>query len=233
MKNKGIDIVDFHSHILPCADHGSSSVKMSLNQLELAKGADVTRIIATPHFYPHKHTLDKFICRRDSSYSALLGEMTDNMPQIVLGAEVLVCPGFENFEGIEKLCIDQTNYMLVELPFSNFNDEYAYTVKKIMKKGINVILAHVDRYPAHEIELMIDVGVKYMQINAESISGVFKNKNVKKWINDGRVVALGSDIHGEDKKAYIRFLKAKSALVDNIGQVKSFTDEIWSCATKK
>ena len=233
MKNKGIDIVDFHSHILPCADHGSSSVKMSLNQLELAKGADVTRIIATPHFYPHKHTLDKFICRRDSSYSALLGEMTDNMPQIVLGAEVLVCPGFENFEGIEKLCIDQTNYMLVELPFSNFNDEYAYTVKKIMKKGINVILAHVDRYPAHEIELMMDVGVKYMQINAESISGVFKNKNVKKWINDGRVVALGSDIHGEDKKAYIRFLKAKSALADNIGQVKSFTDEIWSCATKK
>ena len=232
MKNKDIDIVDFHSHILPRADHGSSSVEMSLSQLSLAKSAGITRIIATPHFYPHRHTLENFISLRDSSYKALSSKINEEMPQIVLGAEVLVCPGFENFEGIEKLCIDGTDYMLVELPFSNFNEEYAYTVKKIMKKGINVVLAHVDRYPVKDIMLMSDFGVKYMQINADSVSGIFKNKNAMKWINDGRVFALGSDIHGEDKKAYVRFLKAKSTLADNITQVKSFNDEIWSCARK-
>ena len=53
----GLDIVDFHAHVLPCADHGSSSVSTSLSQLSYAKGAGVKRIIATPHFYPHKHTL--------------------------------------------------------------------------------------------------------------------------------------------------------------------------------
>ena len=232
MKNKDIDIIDFHSHILPGADHGSSSVETSLAQLTMAKNAGVTRLIATPHFYPHRHTLDKFLSRRDASYKALNAEIKEAVPEILLGAEVLVCPGFENFEGIEKLCISGTNYMLVELPFSNFNEEYAITVKKIMKKGIEVVLAHVDRYPPKDIELMIDMGVKYMQINAESISGLFKNKNVMRWIKEGRVVALGSDIHGEDKKAYTRFIKAKDVLADNVEQVKQFTDNIWNIASK-
>lgn len=232
MKNKEIDIIDFHSHILPGADHGSSSVDMSLAQLTIAKNAGVTRIIATPHFYPHRHTLEKFLSRRKAAADALSSEIKDGMPKIVLGAEVLVCPGFENFEGIEQLCISGTNCMLVELPFSNFNEEYAFTVKKIMKQGIEVVLAHVDRYPPKDIELMIDMGVKYMQINAESISGFLKNKNVMKWIKEGRVVALGSDIHGEDKKAYSKFIKAKGVFADNISQVKTFTDEIWNAAKK-
>ena len=101
----------------------------------------------------------------------------------------------------------------------------------MMKKGINVVLAHVDRYPKENIEMMIGVGVKYFQINAESISGLFKNKNVMRWISEDRVVALGSDIHGEDKKAYTRFVKAKSILADNICKIKDFTDEIWQKAT--
>ena len=36
MDNKKIDLVDFHSHILPRADHGSDSVETSLKQLKLA-----------------------------------------------------------------------------------------------------------------------------------------------------------------------------------------------------
>ena len=147
MKNKDIDIIDFHSHILPGADHGSSSVETSMAQLNMAKNAGVTRLIATPHFYPHRHTLEKFLTRREAAFKALSAQLSDGMPEVVLGAEVLVCPGFENFEGIEQLCISGTNFMLVELPFSNFNEEYAFTVKKIMKKGIEVVLAHVDRYP--------------------------------------------------------------------------------------
>ena len=66
MKNKDIDIIDFHSHILPGADHGSSSVETSLAQLNSAKNAGVTRLIATPHFYPHRHTLEKFLARNNS-----------------------------------------------------------------------------------------------------------------------------------------------------------------------
>ena len=55
------DLVDFHAHILPEADHGSSSLEMSLWQLASAKRYGVTRIIATPHFYPHVHTVESLL----------------------------------------------------------------------------------------------------------------------------------------------------------------------------
>lgn len=44
--------VDFHSHILPKADHGSESVEMSLMQLYCAEKAGVDTIVATPPLLP-------------------------------------------------------------------------------------------------------------------------------------------------------------------------------------
>ena len=46
--------LDYHAHILPGCDHGSSSVDMSLKQMDMAKEAGIQTICATPHFYPHK-----------------------------------------------------------------------------------------------------------------------------------------------------------------------------------
>ena len=54
-------IVDFHSHIIPSANHGSSSVETTISQLKLAQKSSVTRIIATPHFYPSHENVDTFI----------------------------------------------------------------------------------------------------------------------------------------------------------------------------
>ena len=46
----GIRITDFHSHVLPGADHGSDSVETSERQLELVDGAGIDRVVAAPHF---------------------------------------------------------------------------------------------------------------------------------------------------------------------------------------
>ena len=53
--------LDYHAHILPGCDHGSSSVDMSLKQINMAKEAGVQTICATPHFYPHKESVSSFI----------------------------------------------------------------------------------------------------------------------------------------------------------------------------
>ena len=71
MKKQSYDIVDFHSHILPQVDHGSISIDMSLTQLSYAKDAGVTRIVATPHFYPNVHYVDTFIKKNKLSMEAL------------------------------------------------------------------------------------------------------------------------------------------------------------------
>ena len=223
-----VDIVDFHSHILPGADHGSSSVETSLAQLDLARSHGVTRIIATPHFYPHRHTLEQFTTRRERAYSKLAEAMDSSAPQVKLGAEVLLCQGLEHFPGIEKLTLQGTNCLLLELPFSDFRSEYCDTVEALLKAGFDIVLAHVDRYPKENIEKLIDIGVKKLQINAESLCGLFKPKHILSWVKQGLVVALGSDIHEADAKAYKRFAKAKGVLSDSLESIAKSSNEIWN-----
>ena len=211
-KVSGIDIIDFHSHILPSADHGSSSVETSLLQLELAERHSVGRIVATPHFYPDRHDIESFLNRRNAAWDALR-EASDSVkrPKIALGAEVLICDGIERLEGLERLCIQGTNVLLLELPFAVFKTEYRDSVSRLIKNGFQVVLAHADRYDPADIELLLERGAK-IQLNADSLSGFSVRSHIKDWVLRGEVVALGSDIHSVDKKAYKRFDKALSRL---------------------
>ena len=84
-------IVDFHSHILPKADHGSDSSAMSFCQLEIIVYGGTSRVVATPHFYPNHHTLDQFLTRRNASAARLASKLPAFAPTIYVGAEVLVC----------------------------------------------------------------------------------------------------------------------------------------------
>ena len=227
MDNKSVDLVDFHSHILPGADHGSSSVETTLAQLEIASRYGQKRIIATPHFYPHRHTLNSFIQRRNSAVESMLSKK-GSLPEVKIGAEVLLCEGFERFEGIESLCLPGTKSILIELPFVDFREEYCDAITSIIECGFDVILAHADRYPKENIERLISVGVSKLQLNAESLVTFFKKKHLFSWIEKGLVVALGSDIHGKNEKAYKQFVKAKSAVGEYIEFIKAKSDEIWN-----
>ena len=68
-------IIDFHSHILPNADHGSTSVDISIKQIQLALKYGVETIVATPHFYPHSHGIEEFLELREECYHELIKEL--------------------------------------------------------------------------------------------------------------------------------------------------------------
>ena len=201
-------IIDFHTHILPGADHGSDSIETSLAQIELSKSANVDIIVATPHFYPHKHNLDKFVERRARAYASL---MKKSDAKIIQGAEVLLCDKLENMENLDVLCVEGTKTLLVELPFSEFRDSYKDTVEALIDSGYNVVLAHAERYPKESINKLLDVGA-VIQLNVSSISRFFIKRHVREWLNLGYVVALGSDIHMLNKNFYKKFNKAKCKL---------------------
>ena len=211
MSVDSIGNVDFHAHILQGADHGSRSVETSLKQLSYAELCGIKKVIATPHFYPHKHTVEGFLSRRQKAYDELGKEYSGNI-DVLLGAEVLLCEGLENLGGLDALCIQGTKTLLVELPFSDFRSSYVETLRKITKRGFDVVLAHVDRYPREDIESLVDVGITRFQVNADALAGLLKPKQIVHWINLGYVIALGSDIHGDDPKAYKRYSKAKKYL---------------------
>ena len=215
-------IIDFHTHILPNADHGSDSLGTSLMQIELSKNASVDVLVATPHFYPHIHRVNNFLDKRLSCYNSLSSSTDAN---IVLGAEVLLCEGLNKLRGLELLSIGNTNSILLELPFTQFKNEYEECVDALINDGYSVILAHADRYPKESIERLLPLGAK-IQLNASSLSGCFTKKHLLRWINEGLVVGLGSDIHMADKKAYTAFLKAKKKLGNSFYDIMSKSNSI-------
>ena len=221
------DLVDFHSHILPGADHGSDSLDVSIAQLNLAKSAGVTRIIVTPHFYPHRHTVEGFLKRRNLAFKRLDISSQVNMPEIRLGAEVLLCKNFHKMERINELCIFGTDTILIELPFPEYSGNYVDSVNELIKSKLNVVIAHADRYDKSIVEDYISIGAK-LQLNASSLTKFIKPKHIFDWVERGFVIALGSDIHRADKKAYNNFRKAKLKLAKDIIYIKEKSDAVWN-----
>lgn len=226
-----MDIVDFHSHILPALDHGSSSVDTSLSQLRLASNHGIKRVVATSHYYPYRENPDRFIGRRARCYDALISARTEDMPDVVLGAEVLICDNIEEMPLLDRLCIGGTRALLLELPFTDFSKSHYISIKSLIREGYDVILAHADRYDPDNINALVNLGAK-IQLNVDSLCGLFIKRHLLKWIEAGSVVALGSDIHGPDNKAYVRFEKAIKKLGGRAEIIKINSDKYWSVFEK-
>lgn len=230
MKNN-LNIVDFHAHILPGADHGSDSIETSLWQINSARNVGVNRIIATPHFYPHRHSVKSFIERRNKAYNILAPHLPPDM-EIRLGAEALICTGFERLPDIELLFIEGTKTILIELPFDNFDDGFCRSVEEMKKQGIDVVLAHADRYSTTNVEKMLRSGAR-LQINAKALLGLIKRREVYSWLDSGKVAYIGSDIHGKDKFAYRNFARGISKIEKAKDIIWQNSDDIWNTLKKR
>lgn len=203
--------IDFHAHILPRCDHGSDGRITSLEQLALAQKSGVNMICATPHFYPEQDTVNSFLKRRQACYEALCERLSGSAPRILLGAEVLICDHMDRMPDLEKLCLSGTNYLLLEMPFFEWPESLFETASRLAQlEGIQLVMAHADRYEPDSVEQLIDFGIP-LQLNVDNLSKRLKNKRLLDWIDRGKVIALGSDIHGT-KVGYHYWDKCKKML---------------------
>ena len=142
-------MIDFHTHILPGIDDGSRDIDMTEQMLAAEAAQGVSDIYATPHFYAHRVTVDKFLERRSRALDAkqkLLSERPD-LPRITAGAEVYYFNGMGCAEQLSQLCIEGTDIILLEMPFDQWHGEQLKDIKDIInKQGLRVVLAHVERY---------------------------------------------------------------------------------------
>ena len=150
--------LDYHAHILPGCDHGSSSVDMSLKQMDMAKEVGIQTICATPHFYPHKESVSSFIERRRQTADNLWVQIPADAPRVLLGAEVLICDGMERLNGLRELCLEGTNELLLEMPFYRWPAPIWDTLYRLNDlRDIQIVIAHADRYPPEDIDQLIAI----------------------------------------------------------------------------
>ena len=204
--------IDFHAHILPGADHGSRSLEVSLQQLDMARQAGMDTVVATPHFYPLEEDIEDFLERRRTCSLELREAVRGgNYPEILVASEAQLCRGMENIPGLSRLCIEGTNTLLLELPPDYSIRYYEQTLDALLfGHDLRIVLAHVDRYAPTQINFLLDAGAR-AQVNAESVCRLRTRRLCMDWIQSGAAVALGSDIHGLSV-GYSEFLRAKKHL---------------------
>lgn len=208
--------IDFHSHILPRIDHGSSSIEETECQLKLISSMYTDTVIATPHFYPNVHNVNQFLEDRKVALENIqkLSEKSKFGLRLGFGAEVFVYGNMESMVDLDKLCIDGTNVILLELPFFNAKEEVFDTVMSIHKLGYTVVLAHVDRYCQQygkQLEYLLAHGIK-AQINASAFLSSSERKGIFTHVDPDFIYAFGSDLHGYKKNHYVPFVKITKRL---------------------
>ncbi len=205
-------MVDFHTHILPGIDDGSESIHMTGEMLkeELHQGVDC--VVATPHFYPDRISVRRFLEEREKAYGLVLSLKDQlspgSLPGILLGAEVYYFPGMGAADQLPLLAVGNTRTILLEMPFGQWTDDVYKDVREIIEKqGLKVVLAHVERYT--DLQRDRSVWRKVMslpvvpQINSGSFlhhkTGLFRKDRRREFSLDflrrhGRLI-LGSDCH--------------------------------------
>ena len=200
-----MDMIDFHSHILPGIDDGSADVGQSLEMLRLEARQGIRHVVATPHFYPRHDTPERFLERRSRAYRSLAEAMEKEpgLPRISLGAEVYFFPGISDSEVLSQLTIDKKRFILLEMPQSPWTDRMYREMENIRsRQGLIPIVAHVDRYISpfrtHGIPARLEQLPVLVQANASFFLRGSTRSMAIRMLKNHQIHLLGSDCHSVD-----------------------------------
>lgn len=202
-----MEIVDFHSHILPGIDDGSASVQESLDMLRIEAEQGIGHVVATPHFYARYENPESFLQKRRTAREQLCSAMGgfSGLPQVSEGAEVYFFRGISESEALSQLTIGRKHCILIEMPPAPWTDSMYRELENIWRRrGIRPIVAHIDRYitpfRTHKIpERLAELPV-LVQANAEFFLNGFTRRMALRMLRKDQIHLLGSDCHNLDTR---------------------------------
>lgn len=215
-------MIDLHAHLLPGVDDGPTNWEEALALSRQLAGQGVTKVLATPHFFPGCHPEPRQIV-------ALINELNERLRSIQVpltvypGVEVYLDPDLTALVARRAvLTLNNTGrYLLVELPFDTVPSCTENVFFYLMLEGFIPILAH----PERNVELnenpgllvrLVERGV-LVQVNAGSIAGEFGSRVqrfAENLVCQGLVHFLGSDAHHPRKRPSL--LPAALARLNNL-----------------
>lgn len=221
-------MIDFHSHILFGLDDGAKTVEESIALLEMEKQMGVKAVVLTPHFYAEQTTVPCFLKDREQAYQTLcqaIAEQKADVPEMYLGAEVRLTPNISGLQDITRLCIENTNVLLVEMPFRIWGKaDYNEVYELIARWQCIPVIAHVERYRflfrgKNYLDSLLSMDV-YAQMNADVLLSFGGRRFFHYLWQRDQVHVLGSDAH-DLKVRKPRWEAAKQRILDKWGE------EIW------
>lgn len=210
-------MTDIHSHLIYGVDDGAKTLEESIEILSDLKKCGYDNIILTPHYIKdstYQSTKEENLKKLKVLRAALKYYNIDL--NLYLGNEIYIDDNiYELLQSGKITSLNNTRYLLIELPMSGIYDEYKEIFISLMKKGYRVILAHPERYKSfqedfNKIYELESIGV-YFQSNLDSIVGKYgenAEKIIKRLLKEKKIAFLASDIHHK-KHDYDKWKTAK------------------------
>lgn len=191
-------VVDLHTHVLPGMDDGSDSVPTSLRMLRKMAEQGVDAVCATPHFYAEKTDIPTFLARRNAAWQALRQAGNPLPVPVCLGAEVAYRSGLSEEKDLDRLCLEGTRTLLLEMPCGDWN---AFQVEEVLSLvwdfGFDVVLVHPERLCAgHNNRRWLNRLCSLpMQVNAGALRHWRTRRAALEILERTPAPLLGSDCH--------------------------------------
>ena len=212
-------IIDIHTHILPGVDDGAKTIADSRKIINYLKKVGITDIVLTSHYIENsKYKFNTLI--RSKILTELKKFLDLNDINLYLGNEVYLSDNtIDLFEKHEITTLNNSKYMLVELPLNTYLKNFPSMLCDISDYGIVPIIAHPERYrfiqkDKKRISELLEFN-SLLQCNILSLTGKYgkKAKKTVKWLLKKDLVSfVATDSHyasdpKELEKAYKKLKK--------------------------
>ncbi|KYP79499.1 tyrosine-protein phosphatase [Ferroacidibacillus organovorans] len=205
--------VDCHAHIVYGVDDGAKTLEESLMMARIAVAEGTTRMFATPHGFTDSYHVDPNVTR-EKTIKLNEALKRENIPLEILPAMEIhhaIKTSDKATDDLTRLrsgqaigygAADQPRAILLEFSFYEWPMDAAITLRALRDEGIQVVLAHPERYIALRTspELLDEAlaeGV-YTQLTTGSILGRFgahAEELSKRWLKEGKAHIIASDAH--------------------------------------
>jgi protein-tyrosine phosphatase len=195
-------MTDLHTHLLPGIDDGAGTVVEALELIEALRKQNVSKAVCTPHFDPSTTAMNDFIKQRSRALTAV----QNCRITLLCGSETVLHDYLFHYPDLSALCIENTRYILVELPYEKRWNTKNRDMLGTLINHYNVIpiLAHAERYPsvfkhAGRIADLIEMGCA-IQLNASALIDKKSRRKALNYIRKGYIDVLASDCHNMDNR---------------------------------
>jgi protein-tyrosine phosphatase len=193
-------MIDIHCHPLPGVDDGARTFEMAAEMCRMAAADGVTHLVATPHSN-YSYTFDPQVNRQ---LIAQLREAVGEKPCLLMGCDFHL--SYENIQqcvqNSKTFTINQSSYLLVELPDQFIPEQLTRVYYDIQVGGITPIITHPERNALLQrkpelVHQWVANGC-LVQVTAQSYTGGFgaqPRKFAEQLLDEGMVHFFASDAH--------------------------------------